>query len=72
MFDFDIISFVIGAAGGFGVALAIGRAKFSRMQNEARDAYDTLRVRLQNAENIIEGQAMELFDKATKKTTRKR
>lgn len=67
MMDFDIISFILGGATGFLAAAAISRAKFDRVQTEMREAYDMLRIRLQKAEDIIEGQAQELFDKATKR-----
>lgn len=68
-----VVSLVVGAGVGFGIATAMGRAKFAQVQDEARNAIASIRRELTVAYSLIEGQAQELFDAATTKsrTTKK-
>jgi DNA-binding ferritin-like protein len=72
--DFDFISAVIGAVGGFSIAVVMGQAKFARIQNEARELFDKLvqaENRLIREQRLTEGLALELSDAATAKATTK-
>lgn len=47
--DFDLISFIIGAAGGVLVAGSIGRAKFNEVQDKMREIRFDAEMRVEEA-----------------------
>lgn len=67
--EFNLMSYGLGLASGFALALAVGRSKFARLQAEAREQADNLTGRIRDLRQELDEAYTKL---TTKTTTRKR